>query len=100
MEDVERNARLVAYCVTYGNSEQARRRYYEEYGEEAPDGRTIRRWTDKFLSTGSILPRSSSGNRSQRVLNEKDAIVNAVMETAHITASNCKGSRRFSKDCW
>ena len=81
MEDVERNARLVAYCVTYGNSEQARRRYYEEYGEEAPDGRTIRRWTDKFLSTDSILPRSSSGNRSQRVLNEKkDSIVNAVVE--------------------
>ena len=56
MEDVERNARLVAYCLTYGNSEAARRRYFEEYGEEAPDGRTIRRWADKFLSTGSILP--------------------------------------------
>ena len=81
MENVERNARLVAYCITYGNSEQARRRYYEEYGEEAPDGRTIRRWTDKFLSTGSILPRSSSGNRTSRVLNEKkDSIVNAITD--------------------
>ena len=49
MEDVEKNARLVAYCITYGNCEDARRRYFEEFGEEAPDGRTIRRWSNKVL---------------------------------------------------
>ena len=82
MEDVERNARLVACCLTYGNSKAARRRYFEEYGEEAPDWRTIRRWADKFLSTGSILPLSTSGNRTPPVLNEKkDSIVNAVATT-------------------
>ncbi|PSN36372.1 hypothetical protein C0J52_23863 [Blattella germanica] len=45
------------------------RNYQREYGENAPDGKTIKAWCEKFLATGSV--KKESGGARKRVTEEK-----------------------------
>ena len=45
------------------------RNYRREYGENAPDGKTIKAWCEKFLATGSV--KKESGGARKRVTEEK-----------------------------
>ena len=60
---MERKAKVVAWAVTYNNVREARRRYLQEFGEEAPCEPTIRRWVARFLEFGDINKRQPGSGR-------------------------------------
>ena len=60
---MERKAKVVAWAITYDNTREARRRYANEFGEEAPSEPTIRRWVARFLESGDINKRKPGSGR-------------------------------------
>lgn len=60
---MERKAKLVAWAVAYDNVREARRRYVNEFGEEAPTDSTIHRWVARFLECGDINKRKEGCGR-------------------------------------
>ena len=60
---MERKAKFVAWAVTYDNVREAKRRYLQEFGEEAPCEPTIRRWVARFLEFGDINKRQPGSGR-------------------------------------
>jgi hypothetical protein len=41
-----------------------KRNYRQVYGGDAPDMKTIKAWSDKFLATGSLLKQSGGTRRN------------------------------------
>lgn len=60
---MEKKARLVAWAVTFNNVAEARRKYEEEFHEEAPSPPTVHRWMKKFLAYGDINKREEGSGR-------------------------------------
>ena len=61
---MERKAKLVVCAVAFENVEQARRRYYKEFQEDAPSTPTVHRWVERFLSTSDINKRKAGSGRT------------------------------------
>ena len=60
----EEIARLVAYCIA-SDCEKGRRCFQEEFGKEASQSRTIRKWCKKIKETLSALPKSKKTYMTQ-----------------------------------
>lgn len=60
---MERKAKLVAWAVAFENVAEARRKFYEEFEEEAPPPSTVHRWVKRFLAYGDINHRQEGSGR-------------------------------------
>ena len=83
--------KLVVWSVAFENAEEARRKYENEFHEEAPPRQTIHRWVRRFLETGDInkrnpgseRPVTASGDRSQTTVEE------AIRVNPHTSVRDC-----------
>ena len=63
IQSMERKAKLVAWAVAFENVADARRKFREDFEEEAPVPSTVHRWVKRFLLYGDINHREEGSGR-------------------------------------